>query len=188
VEHQQSMKQNRRHLAIASSLGVLGVAFLAGCQTTAPGDASAAGATTPTVTSAVIELENGGQITIQLFPSAAPRTVRNFIEKATNGYYDGLIFHRVEDWVIQGGDPRGNGTGGGQMPTELNDRPFVVGAVGVARGRDIAVSNDSQFFICIKPAEWLNREYTNFGQVVAGMETARAVKRGDKIKRIVISE
>jgi peptidyl-prolyl cis-trans isomerase B (cyclophilin B) len=137
--------------------------------------------------SAVIELEKGGSVTIQLFPEAAPQTVKNFEDKAKKGFYDGLTFHRVEDWVVQGGDPRGDGRGGGQMPTELSDRPFTVGAVGVARGSDIRVSNDSQFFICTKPAEWLNRQYTNFGQVVSGMETVQTIARGDKIKRISVT-
>ena len=135
---------------------------------------------------AVIELEKGGSITLQLFPEAAAKTVQNFEQKANSGFYNGLIFHRVEDWVVQGGDPRGTGAGGGTMPSELNDRPFGVGAVGVARGRDMRINNDSQFFICTKPAEWLNREYTNFGQVIDGMDTVQAIRVGDKIKRITV--
>src|SRR5436190_17801992 len=61
---------------------------------------------------ATIELEKGGSFTFQMFPEDAPKTVQNFVDKAKSGYYNGLTFHRVEDWVIQGGDPRGNGTGG----------------------------------------------------------------------------
>ncbi|MBI3970686.1 MAG: peptidylprolyl isomerase [Chloroflexi bacterium] len=135
---------------------------------------------------AVVELEKGGSFTIQLFPDAAPKTVQNFEQKASQGYYNGLTFHRVEDWVVQGGDPRGNGTGGGTMPSELNDKPFVVGAVGVARGQDIRINNDSQFFICTKPAEWLNKTYTNFGQVSDGMDVVNGIKIGDKIRKITV--
>jgi cyclophilin family peptidyl-prolyl cis-trans isomerase len=136
---------------------------------------------------AVIELEKGGSITLQLFPEAAAQTVQNFEKKANSGFYNGLIFHRVEAWVVQGGDPKGNGTGGGTMPSELNDRPFTVGSVGIARGRDIKINNDSQFFICTQVAEWLNKQYTNFGQVTAGMETVQAIRVGDKIKKITVT-
>ncbi|MGH2353214.1 MAG: peptidylprolyl isomerase, partial [Chloroflexota bacterium] len=142
----------------------------------------------PAGKSAVVELEKGGTITLQLFPDVAPKTVRNFEEKASTGFYNGLTFHRVEDWVVQGGDPRGNGTGGNMsLPTEVSDKPFGVGALGVARRADSkAISNDAQFFICTKPATWLNGEYTNFGQVTAGMDTVQSIKIGDKIKRITV--
>jgi peptidyl-prolyl cis-trans isomerase B (cyclophilin B) len=169
-------------------LGSLSVTALAGCGPQS-GGATAAPSGTPAAAagkSAVIELEKGGSITLQLFPAAAPKTVQNFEDKASKGFYNGLTFHRVEDWVVQGGDPRGDGTGGGQIATELSERPFTLGAVGVARGQDIRVSNDAQFFICTKPADWLNRMYTNFGQVSAGMETALGIKRGDKIKSITV--
>ena len=135
---------------------------------------------------ATVELEKGGSFTFQLFPDIAPKTVQNFEQKANAGFYNGLTFHRVEDWVVQGGDPRGNGTGGGTMPSELNDRPFTAGSVGVARGPDIRINNDAQFFICKKPADWLNGQYTNFGQVTQGMDVVNAIRVGDKIKRISI--
>jgi peptidyl-prolyl cis-trans isomerase B (cyclophilin B) len=168
----------------AAGLVALTAGAVAGCTPGAPGGAGpvAAGAGK----TAVIELEKGGSVTLQLFPESAPKTVQNFEDKASKGFYNGLTFHRVEDWVVQGGDPRGDGTGGGQMATELSERPFTLGAVGVARGQDIRISNDAQFFICTKPADWLNRMYTNFGQVSAGMETALGIKRGDKIKSITV--
>jgi cyclophilin family peptidyl-prolyl cis-trans isomerase len=133
-----------------------------------------------------VELEKGGVFTIQLLPDVAPRTVQNFFEKAGNGFYNGLTFHRVEDWVVQGGDPRGNGTGGNMtLATELSDRPFGIGSVGVARlSNETRVSNDAQFFICLKPSPHLNGGYTNFGQVVAGMDVVQAIQRGDRIKQI----
>lgn len=129
-----------------------------------------------------------GDITLELYPQAAPNTVQNFLDKAQSGYYEGLTFHRVEDWVIQGGDPQGNGTGGGSMPTELSQVPFEVGSLGVARGGNIAVSNDSQFFICTDDCSWLTGQYTNFGKVVDGMDVALAMEVGDEIQGIEVAE
>jgi peptidyl-prolyl cis-trans isomerase B (cyclophilin B) len=139
----------------------------------------------PSATEATIKTSKG-DITIQFYGADAPNTVENFVKKAKSGFYDNLTFHRVEDWVIQGGDPKGDGTGGGQMPTELNDKPFVTGSVGVARGGDINVSNDSQFFITKEDASWLNNQYTNFGIVTDGMEVVNKIAIGDKILSISV--
>lgn len=122
-----------------------------------------------------------GDITLKLYPDVAPQTVKNFLTKAKSDYYKGLTFHRVEDWVLQGGDPAGNGTGGGKMPTELSDTPFKEGSLGVARGGDIRISNDSQFFICTKDCAWLTGQYTVFGEVTEGMDIAKNMEIGDKI-------
>jgi len=130
-----------------------------------------------------IKLEKGN-IVLQLFPEQAPQTVKNFVTKAQSGFYNNLTFHRVEDWVVQGGDPLGNGTGGGNMPTEINNIPFTIGSLGVARGQDIKISNDSQFFICTKDCSWLNQQYTNFGKVIQGMEIVNNIAIGDKITAI----
>lgn len=140
---------------------------------------------------ATIELETGGIITIGLFggydsASDAPNTVRNFETKANQGFYNGLKFHRVEDWVVQGGDPAGNGTGGSVMAREYNDRGFRAGAVGVARGSDPARNNDSQFFIVKRDSPHLNSQYTNFGQVADGFDHLVRIFPGDKIKRIYV--
>lgn len=116
----------------------------------------------------------------------APRTVKNFVNKATTGFYKGLTFHRVEDWVIQGGDPKGDGTGGGMMQTELNNLQFVPGSLGIARGADIRISNDSQFFITKQESPHLNQQYTNFGLVTKGMDVVNAIKPGDKILSITV--
>jgi peptidyl-prolyl cis-trans isomerase B (cyclophilin B) len=129
-----------------------------------------------------------GTITLKLYPESAPKTVKNFIAKANAGYYNGLTFHRVEDWVIQGGDPKGDGTGGGDQPTELSQVPFKAGSLGVARAGDIKVSNDSQFFICTSDCAWLTGQYTNFGEVTDGMEIAKTTQIGDKIVGIKIEE
>jgi len=137
--------------------------------------------------SGVIKTEKG-DIEVELFGNQAPKTVDNFIEKAKSGYYEGLVFHRIEDWVVQGGDPLGTGTGGGKMKTELSQAPFEIGSLGVARGGDIKISNDSQFFICTKKCDWLNGQYTNFGKVIKGMEVVNMLEIGDKILSIKIKE
>lgn len=129
---------------------------------------------------AIIETSKG-MIEVELYPDKAPNTVKNFLSKAASGFYKGLTFHRVEDWVIQGGDPVGNGTGGGKMPAEYNDIPFVDGSLGIARGMDKAQNNDSQFFICTTDCGWLTNEYTNFGKVTKGMDVAKKIAIGDKI-------
>lgn len=127
-----------------------------------------------------------GDITVELFASEAAGTVNNFAQKAKSGFYKDLTFHRVEDWVVQGGDPLGNGTGGGQMPTEANTEPFVVGSLGIARGQDPKISNDAQFFITKSDASWLNNQYTNFGKVISGMSVVNKLQIGDKILSITL--
>lgn len=136
--------------------------------------------------SKAIIVTSKGEIEITLFPDAAPNTVANFANKSQNGFYNNLTFHRVEDWVVQGGDPLGNGTGGGQMPTELNNNPFIRGSVGVARKENIEVSNDSQFFITKTDAPHLDSQYTNFGQVTSDMDVLDSLEIGDKILSITI--
>lgn len=135
---------------------------------------------------ATVELAKGGSFSFTLRPDKAPQTVARFAQKARSGFYDGLLFHRVEDWVVQGGDPTGTGTGGSQVPSEYNDLPFVVGAVGIARQPDPARMNDSQFFVVKAAARHLDRQYANFGLVTAGMDVVGAIKIGDKIKSIKI--
>jgi len=140
-------------------------------------------------TKATIELAKGGSIVIQLRADKAPCTVANFAKNARDGKYDGLTFHRVEKnppFVVQGGDPLGNGTGGGNQASEFNDLPFVLGAVGVARGPDPKVSNLFQFYICIGSCRHLDGQYTNFGQVTSGQEVANAVAVGDRMRTIRI--
>lgn len=132
-----------------------------------------------------------GKIVAKLYtdPSAGvSKTIANFEQKAKAGYFNGLTFHRVEDWVIQGGDPQGTGTGGGSMPSEYNKISFKVGALGVARANDPAVNNDSQFFITKKDAPNLDGQYTNWGQVVQGMDVVNQIAIGDKINSITIED
>jgi peptidyl-prolyl cis-trans isomerase B (cyclophilin B) len=129
-----------------------------------------------------------GEIVIELFPGLAPNTVANFVKKANAGFYDGLKWHRVEDWVVQGGDPKGNGMGGGTMTAEYNDGKFGIGAVGVARGGDKAINNDSQFFITKKDSQFLNGDYTYFGQVTQGQNVVNMLTSADKIQSIRVEE
>lgn len=135
--------------------------------------------------SAIIKTSKG-DIGIEFYATEAAKTVANFVNKAKSGFYNNLTFHRVEDWVVQGGDPDGNGTGGGKMATELNNKPFVVGSLGVARGGDINISNDSQFFFTKTDASWLNGQYTNFGIVTKGMEVVNGIQIGDEILGITL--
>ncbi|HEX4744496.1 MAG TPA: peptidylprolyl isomerase [Candidatus Limnocylindria bacterium] len=143
----------------------------------------------PPATKATIELVKGGAIVMQLRPDKARCTVANFAKNAREGKYDNLTFHRVErtpPFVIQGGDPLGNGTGGGNQASEFNDLPFTLGAVGIARGPDPKVSNLMQFFVCIGSCRHLDGQYTNFAQVTAGQEVANAVQVGDRMRTIRI--
>ena len=128
-----------------------------------------------------------GRIVAKLYTDASAnvaRTIANFEQKANSGYFDGLIFHRVEDWVVQGGDPTGTGSGGNQIPSEYNQLPFVTGALGVARTADRTQMNDSQFFIVKRESPHLNGEYTNWGQVVEGMDVVNALAIGDKMTKV----
>jgi len=128
-----------------------------------------------------------GEILIKLYPKEAPNTVRNFISKIKSGFYDGLTFHRVEPgFVVQGGDPKGNGTGGGTIKSEINNIPFKRGSLGLARGGVKEISNDSQFYICLdtETCGHLSGEYVNFGEVISGIDIVDKIKIGDKISNL----
>ncbi|MDQ2915364.1 MAG: peptidylprolyl isomerase [Chloroflexota bacterium] len=140
----------------------------------------------PAAAKATVELTKGGSFSFRLRPDKAPQTVARFAQKAKSGFYQGLTFHRVEDWVVQGGDPTGSGGGGNQVPSEYNDLPFVVGAVGIARSNNPAQMNDSQFFIVKTAAPHLDKQYANFGLVTAGMDVVNAIRIGDRIKSVTI--
>jgi cyclophilin family peptidyl-prolyl cis-trans isomerase len=122
-----------------------------------------------------------GVVVIELRPDLAPKHVARIKELTRQGFYDGLVFHRViEGFMAQGGDPKGTGTGGSgvKLPAEFSKQPFVRGTVGMARSQD-PNSGDSQFFICFAPAPFLDGQYTVWGQVVEGMEFVDHIKRGD---------
>ena len=122
-----------------------------------------------------------GNVLIKLRPDLAPNHVKRISELVQNGFYDGLNFHRViPNFMAQGGDPLGNGTGGsGQnINAEFSNEKHVRGTVSMARAQD-PNSADSQFFICFQDASWLDGQYTIWGQVVDGMEHVDNIKQGD---------
>ncbi|HEY6780539.1 MAG TPA: peptidylprolyl isomerase [Thermoleophilaceae bacterium] len=124
---------------------------------------------------------NHGPIVLELFEDDAPKTVENFLKLSGDGYYDGLIFHRViKDFMIQGGCPEGTGTGGPgyEFEDEFNDNKIVRGALAMAnRGPN---TNGSQFFIVTTDAApWLDGKHTVFGRVESGMEAVDAIEASE---------
>jgi peptidyl-prolyl cis-trans isomerase B (cyclophilin B) len=139
---------------------------------------------------AVISLGNGKQVRIEFFPEDAPKTVENFVTLAKKGFYDGLNFHRVvPDFVVQGGCPKGDGTGGPgyQIKAEFNRQKHVRGTVAMARSQH-PDSAGSQFYITYGATPHLDNNYTVFGKVVAGMEEVDRIKQGDRMTTVVIEE
>ncbi len=121
-----------------------------------------------------------GRVTIEMFPEKAPNHVARIKELVREGFYDGIVFHRViDDFMAQTGDPTGTGMGGsGQnLDAEFNDLPHKRGTVSMARAQH-PDSADSQFFICFKDCNWLDGQYTIWGQVVDGMEFVDNIKKG----------
>ena len=129
-----------------------------------------------------LDLSDGGRVAIRLMPDWAPHHVERIKQLARQGFYDGVIFHRViEGFMAQTGDPTGTGTGGSSMPdleAEFNPMPHLRGTVSMARAQDKNSAN-SQFFIVFYPRFSLDREYTNFGRVIAGMQYVDAIARGE---------
>jgi cyclophilin family peptidyl-prolyl cis-trans isomerase len=130
-----------------------------------------------------------GAFTIELLPDAAPLNVDNFVQLAKRGYFDGIVFHRVvPNFVIQGGDPLGDGNGGPgyQIRCEINQEPFNRGVVGMAlSGKD---TGGSQWFVTHSSQPHLDGGYTVFGRVTDGMDVVDRIARGDKILRINVIE
>jgi cyclophilin family peptidyl-prolyl cis-trans isomerase len=138
----------------------------------------------------VITLDNGNEIRLELYPADAPKTVDNFVTLAKKGFYDNLTFHRVvPDFVVQGGCPKGNGTGGPgyTIPAEFNKQKHVRGTVAMARSQH-PDSAGSQFYICYGPTPHLDGNYTVFGKVTSGMEHVDRIKQGDRMKSVAIVE
>jgi cyclophilin family peptidyl-prolyl cis-trans isomerase len=121
---------------------------------------------------------NHGAIEVELFDEDAPKTVDNFVKLSKDGYYDGLIFHRViRDFMIQGGCPQGTGTGGPgyEFEDEINDNKIVRGALAMANAGPN--TNGSQFFIVTtEAAPWLDGKHTVFGRVTSGMEAVDSIE------------
>jgi cyclophilin family peptidyl-prolyl cis-trans isomerase len=129
---------------------------------------------------AYLDLKSG-RVTIKLRPDLAPKHVARIKELIGQGFYDGLIFHRViEDFMAQTGCPDGNGTGGSgkKIKAEFSDAPYVRGTCGMARSMN-PDSGDSQFFITFGPTPHLDGDYTVWGQVTQGMEHVDAIAKGE---------
>ncbi|SFZ97709.1 Peptidyl-prolyl cis-trans isomerase [hydrothermal vent metagenome] len=132
----------------------------------------------------IVVLEtNIGKIELKLYPKVAPLAVQNFTTHVKKGYYNGLIFHRIiKDFMIQGGDPRGNGTGGESIwgkpfkdefaSNVVFDRPYLL-----AMANSGPKTNGSQFFITLAPTPWLNGKHTIFGEVIKGKEVVRKMEK-----------
>lgn len=129
-----------------------------------------------------IDLKNDGRVVVEMLPQVAPWHVRQIKTLAREGFYDGIIFHRVIDgFMAQTGDPTGTGRGGSHLPNiplEANNESFTRGAVGMARSQSPDSAN-SQFFIMFESAPHLDGQYTVWGRVVEGMEHVDAITRGE---------
>ena len=130
----------------------------------------------------LLDLSNGQRVTIRLQPQWAPKHVERVKLLTKQGFYNGVIFHRViEGFMAQTGDPTGTGEGGSQLPNlkaEFNSLPHVRGTVSMARTNEPDTAN-SQFFIVFYPHFSLDKKYTNFGRVIAGMDAVDAIVRGE---------
>jgi peptidyl-prolyl cis-trans isomerase B (cyclophilin B) len=140
------------------------------------------------VKKAVIETDKGN-IELVLFEKDAPNTVKNFEKLANSGFYNGLKFHRViSDFMIQGGCPKGNGTGGPgyTIKCEINRQKHGTGALSMAHaGKD---TGGSQFFITHSPQPHLDGKHTVFGKVEKGMEVVNKIKQGDVMRKVYVTD
>ena len=166
---------------IPALMAALCLALTACGQT--PADASASAAEPIGKYTAVIDIADYGAITLELDGDSAPLTVANFVKLAKDGFYDGLTFHRIMDgFMMQGGDPNGNGTGGSDetIPGEFSangcDNPIshTRGTISMARAQD-PNSASSQFFICQADSTFLDGNYAAFGRVTDGMDVVDAI-------------
>ena len=130
----------------------------------------------------VLSLDSGGDVVIRLRPDLAPGHVERISQLAQEGFYDGVVFHRViPGFMAQGGDPTGTGSGGSKLPdlkAEFNSEPHKRGTCSMARTNSPNTAN-SQFFICFDDASFLDRQYTVWGEVIEGMEHVDALPKGE---------
>ncbi|ACL24046.1 MULTISPECIES: peptidylprolyl isomerase [Chloroflexus] len=145
----------------------------------------------PTKTYRVTMETTRGTIELDLYPQHAPMTVNNFVFLTREGFYDGLTFHRViKDFVIQGGDPTGRGSGGPgyRFPDEVKGNPLTHEAGVISMANAGPNTNGSQFFITHTPQPHLNGRHTVFGRVVSGMDVVYAIQQGDKMTKVTVRE
>ena len=134
---------------------------------------------------------NKGTIEIQLFPEYAPKTVNNFVFLIRDGFYDGVVFHRViSNFMIQGGDPTGTGRGGPgyRFEDEFSGNPLTHEAGVLSMANAGPGTNGSQFFVTHSPQPHLNGRHTVFGKVTNGMDVVNAIRQGDKMVTVTVEE
>ncbi len=135
--------------------------------------------------SLTLTLSTGGDVVIKLRPDLAPEHVERIVSLARDGFYDGVVFHRViPGFMAQGGDPTGTGMGGSKQPdlkAEFSSEPHVRGTCSMARSSSPDSAN-SQFFICFTDASFLNKQYTVWGEVESGMEHVDALPTGEPVR------
>lgn len=132
-----------------------------------------------------------GDIVIELYPQHAPKTVNNFVFLARDGFYDGITFHRVvNNFVIQGGDPTGTGSGGPgyTFEDETRGNPLKHGTGYLSMANAGPNTNGSQFFITHSPQPHLDGKHTVFGKVIEGQDVVNAIRQGDRMDRVTIEE
>ena len=140
--------------------------------------------------SVTIETDKG-TIEIDLFADAAPKTVNNFVFLAREGFYDGISFHRViPDFMVQGGDPTGSGSGGPgyRFEDEFDNNPHTHEAGSLSMANAGPGTNGSQFFICHGPQPHLNGRHTVFGKVSSGQDVVDAIAQGDAMVKVSVTE
>ena len=141
-------------------------------------------------------IEDRGAVVMELFPEKAPKTVEQFVRLVGSNFYDGVLFHRVENnprpFIVMTGDPLtktvplgdsriGTGGSGKKLPFEKNDVSFTNGTVGLSRDKNNPNSGDSQFFITLGPQPFLEGTYVAFGRVIRGLEILKTIRVGDRI-------
>lgn len=134
---------------------------------------------------------NRGAIKIELYPKHAPKTINNFVFLARAGFYDGVSFHRViDDFMIQGGDPTGSGRGGPgyRFEDEIKGNPLTHDTGVISMANAGPNTNGSQFFITHSPQPHLNGKHTVFGKVTSGQDVVNAIRQGDIMTKVTISE
>ena len=175
------MSEGKKRISVVLALCVFAAAVLFAPRAATAADAAAA----EDAVKVVIAVRGYGEIVCELYPDIAPLTVANFLALADSGFYDGLTFHRIiSGFMIQGGDPNGNGTGGSGVRVKgefagngfINPLSHTRGVLSMARARDYD-SASSQFFIMHQDAKYLDGRYAAFGRVLEGMEVVDAICR-----------
>lgn len=209
---EDAARRQRRNRLVVSTVSVIIVVVAAGFlvpaiigsakkTAKAPSSPSPSASTQPTIAPSTNPQEatvnkkimtiqtDKGTITLELYPDKAPKTVAQISTLVGRGFYNGLTFHRVEPgFVAQGGDPKGDGTGGSDLaniPFEQNDLKHDKGVIAMARSQDKNSAN-SQFYITLADAHFLDGNYVVFGKVTSGQDVVEKIQKGDKMNQVAI--